>query len=128
MESWRTVLREGFFPGMSKLALQALLKGLEGDDPNLIQGATTSPPPLMATKDYDCCGGCLIGYAGWASGEASTVGEVEEYFARQCFDADQRLGEPAACRYALNAWDDGDRQEMRRELIGEIELALKGKA
>ena len=53
-----------------------------------------------------------------------TVGEVEEFFARICFEADQRLGEPAACRWFLNWFDDTPRAEMRREMLAEIELAL----
>ena len=52
------------------------------------------------------------------------VGQVEEHFARCCFEADQRLGEPAACRWFLNWFDDAPRTDMRRELLAEVELAL----
>jgi hypothetical protein len=54
----------------------------------------------------------------------STVGQVEEFFARCCFEADQRLGEPAACRWFLNAYDDWPRDEMRREMLAEVEREL----
>ena len=53
-----------------------------------------------------------------------TVGEVEETFARVCFEADQRLGEPAAVRYFLNWYDDTPRDEMRKQLLAEVERAL----
>jgi hypothetical protein len=49
---------------------------------------------------------------------------VEEYFARLCFEADQRLGEPAVCRWFLNWFDDTPRDVMRRELLAEVERAL----
>jgi hypothetical protein len=61
---------------------------------------------------------------GWQGEELKTVGEVEEFFARACFDADQRLGEPAACRWFLNWFDDTPRNRMRHELLEEIELEL----
>lgn len=53
-----------------------------------------------------------------------TVGEVEEYFAKLCHDADRRLGEQAACRHFLNWFDDASREDMRRELLAEVEWAL----
>jgi hypothetical protein len=53
-----------------------------------------------------------------------TVAEVEEFFARSCFQADQRLGEPAGCRRFLNWYDDTPRDEMRKELLAEIDRAL----
>ena len=56
---------------------------------------------------------------------ACTVGKAEEEFAKLCFNADQRLGEPAACRWLLNWFDDTPRNEMREKLLGEVELNLK---
>ena len=56
-----------------------------------------------------------------------TVGEVEEHFAQACFEADRRLGEPAACRWFLNWFDDAPRAEMRRELLVEVELELRNR-
>ena len=53
-----------------------------------------------------------------------TVGEVEEFFARVCFEADQRLGEPAACRWFLNWFDDTPREDILRELLAEVDAAL----
>jgi hypothetical protein len=53
-----------------------------------------------------------------------TVSEVEEFFARACFETDQRLGEPAACRWFLNWYDETPREEMRRQLLAEVNRSL----
>lgn len=126
LPKWRRVWREGFAPDIGVDGLLALLKALREDDERLTQGSTTTPPPMNCVLDWPCEGACLIGYCGWIGekeGEA-TVGEVEEYFARLCFQADQRIGEPAACRYLLNWFDDTPRDEMRYELEKEVVLAL----
>ena len=47
-----------------------------------------------------------------------------EFFARMCFEVDQRLGEPAGCRWFLNWFDETPRDEMRRELLAEVNVAL----
>jgi hypothetical protein len=124
LTTWQKVLREGVFPLISTKGLEALKKGLETDDARLVQDCTTTPPPLAATLGWPCEGACLIGYCGWFGDELATVGEVEEFFARVCFEADQRLGEPAAVRHALNWYDDTDRTTMRRELLAEVNLGL----
>ena len=51
-------------------------------------------------------------------------GRSREFFARCCFEADERLGEPAACRWFLNWFDDAPRDTMRRELLAEVDAAL----
>jgi hypothetical protein len=56
------------------------------------------------------------------------VGQVEEHFARCCYQADQNLGEPAACRWFLNWFDAAPRDEMRRELLAEVERELGRRA
>lgn len=127
MESWRNVWRNGFAPVMSTAALEALRDALRGDDARLIQGATTTPPPLMCVQDWPVERADALAYAGWQAEGCDTVGEAEQYFANCCFEADQRLGEPAACRWFLNWYDDTPRPEMRRELLAEVELALKGR-
>lgn len=51
-----------------------------------------------------------IGFAGWQGGcGISTVGDVEEFFARVCHEADERLKEVAGCRWFLNWYDDTPR-------------------
>lgn len=124
MESWRLVWRQGFVPVLSTEALEALREGLASDDPALIQGSTTTPPPLLCMADWPCEAGCLIGYCGWRGEELATVGQVEAYWANVCKEADALLGEPAACRWAINYWDETPRAEALRELFFECERAL----
>ena len=124
MESWRRVWREGLAPLVSTEALVALRKGLLTDDARLVQGATTTPPPLQCVQDWPVEAACALGYCGWQGDGLETVAEVEEFFARMCFEIDQRLGEPAACRWFLNWFDETPREEMRRELVGEVNRTL----
>jgi hypothetical protein len=124
MESWRLVWREGFAPVISTTGLRALREALQADDLRLTQGSTTTPPPLMCVQDWPVEAACALGFCGWQGEDLSTVGEVEEFFARVCFEADQRLGEPAACRWFLNWFDDSPRDVMRQELLSEVNLAL----
>ncbi len=124
IETWRRVWREGFAPILTTKQLEALKDGLLRDDARLIQGATSSPPPMQCVLDWECEGACLIGYAGWQGDGIPNVGDVEVFFANACFEADQRIGEPAACRYLMNFWDDSPRDEARRQMIEEINREL----
>lgn len=124
MESWRLTWRDGFAPILSTKGLEALADGLRNDDPRLTQGSTTTPPPLMCVQDWPVEAACLLGYCGWQGEGLEKVGQVEEFFAKACFEADQLLGQPAACRHLLNWYDDAPREEMRKELLAEVELAL----
>jgi hypothetical protein len=124
MESWRNVWREGFAPQLSPAGLEALRKALTSDDARLIQGATTTPPPLQCVQDWPVEAACVLGYCGWQGDGLESVAEVEEFFARLCYQADQRLGEPAACRWFLNWYDETPRAEMRRSLLAEVNRSL----
>lgn len=124
MESWKLVWRDGFAPALSTKALEALREALQKDDPRLTQGSTTTPPPLMCVQDWPVEAACALGFCGWQGEDLETVGQVEEFFARLCFEADQRIGEPAGCRHFLNWFDDTPRGEMCRELLAEVELSL----
>lgn len=124
MKSWRKVWREGLVPQLSTAGLRALADALAKDDPRIIRGATTSPPPISSVMDWPVEGTCVIGFCGWQGEGLETVGELEEFFARVCRDVDQWLGEPAACRYFLNWFDETPRDEMRRCLLEEVRLAL----
>jgi hypothetical protein len=127
MESWRLTWRNGFTPHLTTEELLFLRDALATDDKRLTQGSTTTPPPLMCVQDWPCeaadalglCG--VVSAGGWG---AATVGQVEERFATLCFNADQSLGEPAACRWFLNWFDDTPRGEMIRELLAEVERSL----
>lgn len=127
MESWRLVWRDGFVPVLSTECLTALRDALRDDDPRLIQRATSCPPPLSGVQERPCEAGCALGYMGaFAAGGfgVATVADAEEFFARACFEADQRLGEPAACRWFLDWFDRESRDELRRELLPEVERAI----
>jgi hypothetical protein len=127
MESWRKVWREGLAPLLSTYSLVALARALRTDDPRLIQGATTSPPPLQCGQDWNVEAACLIGFCGWKGEGLSTVGETEAFFARLCYEVDQRMGEPANTRWLINWFDETPRAEMRAEMLTEVsrELALR---
>jgi hypothetical protein len=124
MESWRKVWREGLVPLLSTEGLEALRQALVTDDSRLLQGATTTPPPLQCVQDWPVEGACALGYCGWQGDGLETVAEVEEFFARMCFEIDQRLGEPAGCRWFLNWFDETPRDEMRAHLLAEVSRAI----
>jgi hypothetical protein len=124
MDSWRKVWREGFAPQLSDGGLEALKWALANDDPRLLQGATTTPPPLQCVQDWPVEAACVLGFCGWQGDGLESVAEVEEFFARLCFEADRALGEPAACRWFLNWYDDTPREQMCEELLAEVERTL----
>lgn len=128
MQSWQMVWRQGFQPQFNDRQLTALRDALRVDDPRLVQGATTTPPPLLCVQDWGCEAACALGYCGWIGSDLQTVGEVEEFFAKCCFEADAALGEPAACRWFLNWFDDTPRNQMVAELAAEIESELSRRA
>ena len=127
MESWRKVWRDGLAPLVSTAGLEALRRALLNDDPRLLQGATTTPPPLPCVQDWPVEAACALGFCGWQGDHLDSVADVEEYFARMCFETDQRLGEPAAIRWFLNWFDETPRDDMRRQLIAEVSRSLSGR-
>jgi hypothetical protein len=124
MEAWRKVWRDGLAPQLSTAGLEALKAALQSDDPRLLQGATTSPPPLQCVQDWAVEAACVVGYCGWQGDGLETVADVEEFFARVCFETDQALGEPAACRWFLNWFDEMPRDDVRRQLLAEVTRTL----
>jgi hypothetical protein len=124
MTAWQFVWRNGFAPILSTPALLALKYALEKDDPALIQGATTDPPPIPAIADWPVTAACALAYAGWRGEGLDTLGAVEEFFALACHRADQQLGEPGACRWFLSWYDETPRADMRRLLAEEIDRTL----
>ncbi len=121
---WREAWRRGFAPQISVCGLEALKRALESDDSRLVQGATTVPAPLMCVQDWPVEAACALSYCGWMGEGLETVGEVEEFFSSLCFEADQTLGEAAACRWFLNAFDDWPRSEMIKNLLPEVQREL----
>ena len=131
MESWRTVWREGFAKVTPLAGLLVLKELLEKDDPKLLQGTTTKPPPLMCVQDWPVEGCDAISATGLTperSFGVATVGEIEEHFADMCFEADRLLCESAACRWFLNWWDDTPRGTAIAELLAEVEKAISEKS
>jgi hypothetical protein len=126
LASWQRSFREGIVPQLSAAGLMALKQALETDDPELLQGATTSPPPLDSVSDWPVKAACAIAFAGWKGEHRITVAEVEQFFARVCYLAGQTLGDPAGARWFLNWFDDTPREQMRWELLAEVNLALAG--
>jgi hypothetical protein len=124
MESWRKVWRDGLVPQISTRGLLAIKRGLVEDDARLTQGATSVPPPLESVLDWPIEGACVLGYGAWQGDGIETVGEVESLFAEACFEADRRVGEPAAMRYFLSWYDDVPRDEMRRQMLTEVNREL----
>lgn len=137
LATWQKVWRRGFAPLLSMDHLNVLAAALRDNDPRLIQGATTSPPPLQCVQDWPAEAACVLGLCGvfdnggFAENPAdahfagATVAEVEEFFAKACFDCDQILAEPAGCRHFLNWYDETPRDEMRRDLLAEVELEIE---
>lgn len=127
METWRMVWQKGVHPLLTIPQLEALRKALVEDDPRLLQGRTTEPPPLMceAKNPVECA--CPLAYAGWQGDGLDSVAKVESFFAARCWEADQKLGEPGAVRWLLNWIDDTPRDEMRRELLIEVQRSLSEK-
>jgi hypothetical protein len=124
LDAWRDCWRRGFAPQISDAGLEALRRALLEDDPNLIQGGTTVPPPMQCCQDWPVERACPVGYAGWRGDGLTTVIEVEEYFAAVCFVADQRVDEAGGCRWLLNWIDETPRDDMRRQLLTEVEATL----
>lgn len=121
---WYEAWNRGVAPLLSTEGLEALRDALRFDEDTLIQGATTQPPPLACVQDWPVEACCAISYCGWKGNDLATVGEVEEFFARLCFEADNLLGEPGGIRYFLNWYDDTPRKEMRIALLKAIEITL----
>jgi hypothetical protein len=127
-QAWRHVWRKGVAPLLSPEALAALAAALAADDPRLLQGATTTPPPLNCVGHWPVEAACVLGYCGWQGDGLQTVAEVEEFFARLCMAVDFRLGEPGGVRWFLNWWDETPRPQARRLLLAEIAAPVEDAA
>jgi hypothetical protein len=127
-QAWQLTFRKGIAPALSTAGLEALRRALLDDSAQLVQGATTQPPPLQAVETWPCEAGCALALACWKGLGLVTVGEVELAFALACCQADERLGEPAGCRWFLNWYDDTPRDEMRRALLAEVNAVLAERA
>jgi hypothetical protein len=128
MEMWRRVWRDGLAPQISSEALESLRLALVYDNPRLAQGATCSPPALEALCGQPVERACALGYCGWQGDGRRRVGEIDDYFQRLCDAADERMAERAVCRFFVNWYDDTPRDQMRRQLLAEVEETLRRRA
>jgi hypothetical protein len=128
VEDWRRVWRNGVVPQLTNEGLESLRDALLRDDGSILQGATTRPPPLQCVQDWAVEAACGLSWVGWKVLGLSTVGEVEEWFARTCYEADKRLGEPAGIHHFLTWFDRTYREEMRKLLAKEITNNLSERA
>jgi hypothetical protein len=124
MESWRKVWRDALAPLLPTKGLEALQKALIADDKQLIQGSTTSPPPLQCVEDYPLEGACGITYPLWKGEGLETVGQVENRFAQVCYKADHTTGVPGGIGWFFQWFDETPREEMRRLLLEEVQHTL----
>jgi hypothetical protein len=125
MELWKRIWRLGLAPQLSDLGLAALRRGLTRDDEHLVQGMTSAPPALDVFADAAVEAACALGYCGWKGEGHQTVGDLATFFERVCASADEALGEPGICRHFLAWFDETPRRPMRRELLREVDRALK---
>ena len=57
-------------------------------------------------------------------GERASRGPASGVVAGRAHVIDQRFGEPTACRWFLNWFDETPREEMREQLLAEVQRAL----
>ncbi len=131
MELWKHAFRVGFAPHLSTESLEALATALRDDDSRLMTGGTTSPPPLACVQDWNVERACPIAYCGVVDfggfGEA-IIADVEEFFAKACFEAERSMGEPNGARHLLCWVDETPRDEMRSALLAEVNTVLAERA
>ena len=123
MESWRRILRDGLLRSLTYADPQALRRGLVDDDPALLQGMMTIPPPLECLHDWQVEGADLLAYPAWRARGLVTVKEVEECAWALCSAIDARLGDGAA-KELLGWHDAAPRPDVRHTLLGEVEREL----
>jgi hypothetical protein len=121
---WRQIWRIGLAPMVSRRGLAALENALMNDDPRLLQGVTCAPPLVDVLSQRTACAACALGFTGWQGEGLRSIGQVADYFHQLCDAADDALGEPGACRFFLNWYDDTPRSEMRQELLAEVRREL----
>src|SRR5437879_4179976 len=86
LTAWQRTFRVGIVPQLTTAGLQGLKEALERDDPRLITGATTNPPPLHCVADWPvqgCCPLCWGLLNGLKPSDVS-VGLMEQGFAIAC--------------------------------------------
>ncbi len=124
MIDWKRSWRSGLAPLLTPAGLMALKAALETDDPRLVQGATTEPMPIALFADEAVAGACAVGFCLWQGGGLVRVGALHTAFRRLCASADDLLDESLGTVAFLNWFDETPRDEMRRELLAEIDMLV----
>lgn len=115
----------GLSQALSLEGLESLARALRTNDERLIQGQTTLPEPLLSLQERRCEGACAIGLAGWWGDELDTVGEVELFFSRTCWESDKLTGEEGDARNFTYWFDHADRKVMLATLLPLVEAAIR---
>lgn len=131
MDLWRKVWREGLAPSLGAKGLTALRDALARDDPALVQSHTVLPLPVGLKNMLEpVVGACAVAFCCWkehADRDRPRAAEVDAEFMEACNRAEYRMRQSKIGVAAFLAWFDGtERGEMRRLLLEEVELALKG--
>jgi hypothetical protein len=122
--SWRTVFHRGIVPHLPPAALLDLRDALSiGDPAAMLQGATTSPPPLLPLYNFPVTAANPLVYAVMRAPGLKTVREADEAFTRFCRHVESTLDE-AATRIFFDFWHDTPLETAREELLDEVEVAL----
>lgn len=127
MESWRKVWREGIAPHLLTDGLKSLLVALRKDDPRIIQGANTLPYPEKSVPDWPVEACDAVCWTYWQGRPSVSLEEIELQFATICYTCNETLGYEAITQF-LDAYDRWPRQEMRQNMIEEVELVLAHRA
>lgn len=127
---WVHVWHEGIAPLLTDHQLQALLRGLLIDTPEIVQKVITEPVNQPGHGDLPPVAACVLGFALWKgqpgnpSGDGWTVLDLEDEVLCLISNVDARLGQQGAFKEFFHAWDHGDRQAMRWALMAEVCRAL----
>ena len=124
LPDWQHVFRHGLAPILSTAELLALATGLREDDPDIIQGDSTFPSPLTCNDGLKIQAGCGLCYAVWRGRELETIGDVYNAFLDVLGEANARLGNAGECGHFVRWFDEGDREQVRTELLAEVEREI----
>ena len=124
MTTWLEGWRNGIAPLMTKDGLEALREALRRDDRRLAQGVISLPIALDDADRAPVEAACAVGFCLWHGGGLDRVGRLKTQFARICATANDLLGSPCAVVAFLNWFDETPREQMRFQLLDEVERAL----
>jgi hypothetical protein len=95
---------------LSTAVLEAILAGLETNDPRMVQGITHLPTLATAPSNAPPTCGCLVGFGLWIGENLTTIGEVDGRF------GEVNRSVPVAYRVFL-AWDGSQGIAEARKLF-----------